>query len=101
MAIPNKVKIGAVTYEVILAEKPILKGNNKAMGCIDFDNSTIEVDISTQSPQMAQQTFLHELVHGMIQDRQINLKDDEEAVVNQLANAIHQVIVDNPDIFKL
>jgi predicted SprT family Zn-dependent metalloprotease len=45
-----------------------------------------------------QQVFLHELMHCVLYQFGMDFKD--EALVDNLARAMHAVITDNPDIFR-
>jgi hypothetical protein len=101
MNIPERVRIGSMDYKVKLTGNVILKGNTQCYGHIDFDRHVIELDNSLQDTQGIEETFLHELVHGMINERNFNLKDaDEEMIVDELAMGLHQIIRDNSEIFQ-
>lgn len=100
MNIPNKVRIGSMDYTVKLGGNVLLKGNTQCYGHIDFDNHIIELDNTLQDAQGLEQTFLHEVVHGIIRERSLNLEtSDEEGIVDEIASGLHQVIRDNPEIF--
>lgn len=100
MNIPELVRIGSMDYTVILSEKIILKESKQCYGHINFENHLIKIDKTLQDPQGQEQTFLHELVHGIIKERNLDLfNSDEETIVDELASGLHQVIRDNPKIF--
>lgn len=42
--------------------------------------------------------FLHELVHGIFDH--LGYTDHDEKKIDELANVLHMVIVDNPEIFE-
>lgn len=100
MNIPEKVRIGSMDYKVVLTEDVILKNNQQCYGHIGFDTHIIEIDKTLRDIQGQQQTFLHELVHGIVYEFKIDFSDKEESVVDKLADALHQVIRDNPDIIS-
>lgn len=99
MNIPNTVRIGSVDYAVELSEKPIVLDYKQCNGLIDFSQSKIVLDSKTLEQQQLEITFLHEVVHGMLHDRNMEEQDNEQ-LVEALAYALHQLIRDNPDIFQ-
>lgn len=99
MEIPSKVRIGSADYEVTVEDKTIVLDAVQCKGQIDYDYHKISIDSSIQDKQGQEQTFLHELMHGIIRERNLNLNADEETIVDGLAIGLHQVIRDNPNIF--
>ncbi len=101
MNIPSKVRIGSMNYNVLLTDKTILKGNQQCYGRIDLEQHKIEIDKTLQDIQGQEKTFLHELIHGIIHERNLDLQNtDEESLTDELATGLHQIVLDNPDIFK-
>lgn len=93
----NKVKIGYKEYEIVKKEE-IIELPNECYGKIDFDKEKIE--LSTKYNQNQQnQTFLHELIHGIFDKLDMHDLRDNETVVNQLSKELYEVILDNPHIF--
>ncbi len=102
MNIPKLVRIGSMDYKVKLVDSIILKGNTQCYGHIDFDSHIIEIDKSLQDQQGLEHTFLHEVVHGIVNERNLDIKNtDEEDITDEIALGLHQIIRDNPDIFNL
>lgn len=102
MNIPKKVRIGSMNYDVILTDKTILKGNQQCYGHIDWEHHIIEIDKTLQDVQGQEQTFLHELVHGIVHERNLNIQNsDEETITDEIATGLHQIIKDNPEIFQI
>lgn len=100
MEIPSKVRIGSVDYEVTVKDKTIVLDAVQCKGKIDYEYHKIDIDSSIQDKQGQEQTFLHELIHGIVRERKLNLKNaDDETIVDELATGLHQVIRDNPGIF--
>ena len=99
MNIPNTVRIGSVDYAVELSENPIVLDYKQCNGLIDFSQSKIVLASKTLEQQQLEITFLHEIVHGMLHDRNLEEQDNEQ-LVEALAYALHQLIRDNPDIFQ-
>ena len=95
----NKVKIGYKEYEIVKKEE-IIELPNECYGRIDFDKEKIE--LSTKYNQNQQnQTFLHELIHGIFDKLDMHDLRDNETVVNQLSKELYEVVLDNPHIFTM
>ena len=100
MNIPEKVIISGMEYEVIMTDKPLFCGNNRAYGHIDFENRKITIDNTLRDEQGHMQTLIHEIIHGIVYDRDISFsQDDEETIVDQLAKGLYQVLKDNTELF--
>jgi hypothetical protein len=99
--IPEKVRIGSMTYPVTQSDKTLIVNGRECKGRIDYNMHTIEINNVVQDLQGCEQTLLHEIVHGIIDDRAISLDGDTEEVVDGLAMGLHQLIKDNPEIFKI
>lgn len=100
MNIPEKIRIGSMDYKVVITEKTILNNAQQCYGHINFDDHVIEIDKTLRDTQGHEQTFLHELVHGIVKEFKIDFSDNEENVVDKLADGLHQIIRDNPEMFK-
>ena len=104
MIIPELVRVGSVFYEVKTQQTPIVMNGVQCLGYCDYFNHTIMLDESMQDEQTMEQTFCHELVHALMFERKINLeamglsKAQMEDVVDNLGIALHQVLLDNPDM---
>lgn len=98
MEIENKIKIGSMEYEVIKTDNPILLGNEVCNGIIDYENLFIEIS-NNRAIQKQEETFIHEILHGIIHERNLIL-EDEEMIVEEISKGLYQVIKDNPEIFK-
>jgi len=95
MKIPKKVKIGAKTYAVEITNKLDL-GSVNYSGEICYGDLVIRVCPNAEGKMEAD--FLHELVHGML--AHLGYTDHDEKKVDELANVLHMVIEDNPEIFE-
>ena len=104
MIIPELVRVGSVFYQVKTQETPIVINGVQCLGYCNYFNHTIMLDVSMQDEQTMEQTFCHELVHAMMFERKINLEAmglsnlQMEEVVDNLGIALHQVLLDNPDL---
>ena len=104
MIIPELVRVGSVFYQVKTQATPIVMNGVQCLGYCDYYSHTIMLDESMQDEQTMEQTFCHELVHALMFERKINLeamglsKAQMEDVVDNLGIALHQVLLDNPDM---
>ena len=104
MIIPELVRVGSVFYKVKTQTTPIVMNGVQCLGYCDYYTHTIMLDVSIQDEQTMEQTFCHELVHAMMFERKLNLetmglsKAQMEEVVDNLGIALHQVLLDNPDL---
>ena len=104
MIIPELVRVGSVFYQVKTQATPIVMNGVQCLGYCDYYSHTIMLDESMQDEQTMEQTFCHELVHALMFERKINLEamglsnTQMEEVVDNLGIALHQVLLDNPDI---
>ena len=104
MIIPELVRVGSVFYEVKTQETPIVINGVQCLGYCNYFNHTIMLDLSMSDEQTMEQTFYHELVHAMLYERKINLEAmglsnaQMEEVVEAMGIALHQVLLDNPDL---
>lgn len=101
MIIPDTVRVGSVFYKIVKTRKKLKLNNEHCAGVIHYETLTIELDIK-RSQSLVERTLLHELIHAIVKERNILLEgvDDEEIVVTELSHGLHQVILDNPEMFK-
>jgi hypothetical protein len=100
MIIPEVVRIGSCYYDVEFTDDSIVVGSQVCYGAVDFDNHIIKLSSKLGDEQSQEQTFLHELVHAMVEERALDFKnDDMDFIVNELSKGLHQVILDNPHMF--
>lgn len=100
MNIPECVRIGSCFYDVEFTDENLVIDGKACYGLIEFDNHVIKLCNKLGDAQQQEQTFLHELVHGIASERSIDFKnDDMEFIVDEISKGLHQVILDNPLIF--
>ena len=101
MYIPKTIRIGSYDYAVNQTNKTLVINAKQCKGTIDYNYHTIDIDTSIQDRQGQEETLLHELFHGIVNERNLDLTNsNEEIIVEELARGLHQVIRDNPDMFK-
>lgn len=87
MNIPNKVKVGALTYDVVIVDE---LDDDDACALVDLQKMKIKIEKA--APLAMEHHFLHEIIHA------INSEIEDEQI-EYLTMLFHQVIVDNPSIF--
>jgi hypothetical protein len=100
--IPDVVKIGGMEYDVEITSEPLFVEDRRCKGLIEYEQQRIRLaDDSVISPQTRTRTFWHEVLHGILSERNFDIvkADDEETIVEELAIGIHQFIVDNNLLF--
>ena len=98
----GSVRIGSSDYSVIISSETLVVDRQECKGMIDYEFHEIKINNEIQDKQGQEQTFLHELVHGIIKERSLDLQNsDEETIVDEIALGLHQVIRDNSEIFKV
>ena len=95
---PDGVRIGSVVYDVIDKDTIVSQGI-QCYGMIDFEQSAIYLDSKLTSKQKLELTFLHEVVHGLLYSRSLKEAAANEELVDEIAIALHQLILDNPEMF--
>lgn len=94
MKIPKSIKIGGKVYTVEITNKLDL-GNVNVSAEILYNDLVIRVSPQAQGKMEAD--FIHELIHAIFDH--LGYKEHDEKRVDELAHALHSVIVDNPDVF--
>lgn len=95
MKIPKQIKVGGKVYKVEQTNK-LDMGNWHYSGEVDYVNLIIRICPNAKGKMEAD--FLHEMLHA-IHDFLGYSKQDEKKI-DELANALHMIIQDNPEIFE-
>lgn len=95
MKIPEKLKIGAKVYDVEITDKLNL-GSAYYSGEILYNDLVIRVCPNAKAKREAD--FLHEMIHGILD--YLGYKEHDEKKVDEFANVLHMVILDNPTVFS-
>lgn len=87
--IPESFKLGSISYRVKMF---VERGGGMGLGQHDGKNSVIEI-AQDVSPDRQAKTFVHESLHGIIEQYGVDIPDDqEEKIVSQLCTGITEMI---------
>lgn len=101
MKIPEVVRVGSADYQVCKTNEVILQNNTECYGDINYDHHKIRLNTENQDKQTLEISFLHELGHAIIHERQLDIESKlEEKIVEAFAYGLHQIIRDNKEIFE-
>ena len=92
MPLPDKVKIGGMTFEVVLCDRPSDVCRDYS-GLIDHENLQIRVD-QNLAQNCKEKVLVHEITHGILEHCNLKL-DEEEDFVSRFSAALYQVLKDN------
>lgn len=98
MLIPQYVKVGNFIYDVKESEEPLILDNLVCDGLCDSYEQIIQLNAKLNH-QSKERVFLHELIHAIVFDKELDFGENLEYVVDSLAKGLHSVIVDNYNIF--
>jgi hypothetical protein len=100
LKVPKKVKIGYLTFDID-SKDSAWKDRNKAVGMCKVEQSLIEYCKEQSSPEIVN-TIIHEILHALVYvfDIEFDNTKKEESLVTKMANGIHTLLLDNPDLLK-
>jgi Zn-dependent peptidase ImmA (M78 family) len=99
--IPEKIRIGSSDYSVVLTDENLVCNGQESYGWIDYNYHLIKINKNIQDKQGQEKTLLHELIHGIVRERSLDVANsNEEIIVEEIAMGLHQVIRDNKNIFE-
>ena len=85
-------------YDVQITDYPILHEGMLCKGICDSENQVIQL-ASDLTEQNLERVWLHELLHAIQMDRSLDLGEQTEIIIDEMAKGLHQVINDNLGIF--
>jgi hypothetical protein len=91
----KQLKVGGTIYTV--NEVAGLLRKLSMYGNVDFGDCIIQID-ADMSDERKEQTIIHEMLHATHFEAGYNPEEQDEDMINRVANVLHQVIVDNIDI---
>ena len=91
----KKLKIGYESYDIDWWTATNAT-SNEASGEFFAKDKKIGIDARESGPQLVN-TLLHEALHGVVYHQGLKLNDEqEELIVNSMANGLTSILVDNP-----
>jgi len=96
MKIPNSIKIGYRDYKLEQWKQTVASAN-EAQGQFFSKEGVIGYTEEEQGVSHAN-TLMHEILHAIVYQWNIDIGDKEETIVNGLANGLTTVFVDNPKL---
>lgn len=80
MNIPEKVRIGSVDYDIVLTDENLVCNGQESYGWIDYNYHLIKINKNIQDNQGQEKTFLHELIHGIVRERSLDVANSNEEI---------------------
>jgi len=94
MNVPSSVKVGA--FIIAVNRDPFLMASREAYG--EYHPSKLEIVLDTNlNKQKEGETLLHEMLEAIDAIYDIELDHHK---LSLMATALHQVVIENPNIFK-
>jgi hypothetical protein len=92
--IPDKIKIGSITYDITRTDKPLILNGSECTGIIHYDEASIELK-QNRNEQNIEQTLWHEIIHGIVRERGLDWGENNELYTDELAKGLHALMTDN------
>lgn len=89
LKIPESIKVAGKSYKIVKTKHPITIDGLECYGKISFENSEIELSETLQDVQERLITFLHELLHAICHDRDI---EQDEKIIDSIAKGLYDVL---------
>lgn len=93
----NKIKVGAIDYDVELKEVIEVDNDTGYYGMCHHSEGLIEVS-TRHSLQRQHQTLVHELLHAVMHESGLSHEmddEEEERLVNRISIVLYQVMKEN------
>lgn len=102
MNIQGMVRVGSMDYDVTLTDEKIINSDGEeCLGLTDHNLHKIKISTRLQNEQGQEKIFLHELMHAMIKERNLDFECiTEEILAEDLSTILYQVIRDNQEMFR-
>jgi hypothetical protein len=94
--LPKKIKIGPLIYRVRIVKE--ISGDKEAKGSWNDDSLTIDIVDSIASSTQIVGCIVHEILHGIWDERDLSKDSGEEHIVLQFENGLIQLFQDNPKL---
>ena len=96
MNIPEKIKVGGMTYKVVVGDFPSLAADSNAGEILYIP---LEIHLRKElAPEFLERVFIHEVLHAIYND--LGYKEHDEKQIDEMAGALHALIKDNAGLFE-
>lgn len=92
MKIPKRIKIGNLTYTV---SQLLEDDKDTYYGSCSSKYQWIKLDFKQLSEEHVAETFIHEIVHIILDQKNFMEESKNERLISTLANGLYQVFKDN------
>ena len=93
MKIPGKIRIGGVEFDVLI-ESRLNDGEKMLAGQIRYMDCQIALTAES-SHEYQCLSLWHEIMHGIEQQAQLDLGEEQERIIEAFARGVYQVLQDN------
>lgn len=99
---PKTVLIDSVRYKINYVDYPVILDGQQCLGMIDYNSGVIEIDSSKCGDTVLPKVLMHEIVHGILEERNVQdfLGDNTENIVDNLAIGFVNLIRQNPGLIE-
>lgn len=97
---PKTIQIDSVTYDVEMSDNPLVLDGQECLGTIDYNNGLISLNSEKVGYRVLPKVLMHEIMHGIVVERGITIKGDEENIIDELAIGIINLIRQNPKLIN-
>ena len=94
---PDTVKIGAVDYKILNMDADAARKED-CMGKCSVEEAEISV-VFHRAPRIGAVTLLHEMMHAIWAEYDLDDREKEERAVTALSNGLSAAMRDNPAVF--
>ena len=95
MKIPKNIKIGWRNFKIVKVKNLKDEDKTSLLGRIDYNKNTIELENNGILHEFQKVVFLHEFVHGVFNALGKNALNEDEQLVDGMAEILYGVIKEN------
>lgn len=95
----KNIKIGGTVYKIQNEKDSFVEAGKAIDGGINYSQSLIRVARDNKSKQYADTTLIHEIVHGIIEEYNVEIPE-EEKFTEGFSKGLYQVLKDNPKLVE-
>lgn len=100
ITMPKTIQIDSVTYDIEMSDNSLVLDGQECLGTIDYNCGVISLNSEKIGYRVLPKILMHEIMHGIITERGITLKGDEEKIIDELAIGVINLIRQNPKLIN-